>query len=104
MRLLERRSLSAVVDVVCDPSQLPWTRDRPPAETRHSLLRAYGANAFKSLARSHPLVFARHHPDLCVLEDGTVAARDEGDAAAQRPDDQIYCQFSSFSSPTTPHV
>ncbi len=97
MRLLERRSLSAVVDVVCDPSQLPWTRERPPAETRHSLLRAYGANAFKSLARSHPLVFERHHPDLRVLEDGTVAARDEGD-------DQIYCQFSSFSSPTTPHV
>ena len=97
-------SLSAIVDVVCDPSALPWTRDRPPAETRHSLLRAYGANAFKSLARSHPLVFARHHPDLCVLEDGTVAARDEGDAAAQRPDDQIYCQFSSFSSPATPHV
>ena len=57
-------SLSAVVDVVCDPSLLPWTRDRPPAETRHSLLRAYGANAFKSLARSHPLVFERHHPDL----------------------------------------
>ena len=69
-------SLTAVVDVVCDPSLLPWTRDRPPAETRHSLLRAYGANAFKSLARSHPLVFERHHPDLCVLEDGTVAARD----------------------------
>ena len=97
-------SLSAIVDVVCDPSLLPWTRDRPEPEKRHSLLRAYGANAFKSLARSHPLVFARHHPDLCVLEDGTVAARDEGDAAAQRPDDQIYCQFSSFSSPTTPHV
>ena len=47
-------SLSAVVDVVCDPSLLPWTRDRPPAETRHRLLRAYGANAFKSLARSRP--------------------------------------------------
>ena len=73
-------------------------------DRRHSLLRAYGANAFKSLARSHPLVFARHHPDLCVRDDGTVAARDEGNAAAQRPDDQIYCQFSSFSSPTTPHV
>ena len=26
----------------------------------------------------------------------------EGDAAAQKPDDQIYCQFSSFSSPTNP--
>ena len=30
-----------------------------------------------------------------------VLAKD-GDAAAQRPDDQIYCQFSSFSSPTNP--
>ena len=69
-------SLSAIVDVVCDPSRLPWTRDRPPTETRHSLLRAYGANAFKSLARSHPRVFERHHPDLYVKEDGTVAARD----------------------------
>ena len=68
-------SLSSVVDVVCDPSELPWTRARPPPEQRHSLLRAYGANAFKSLARSHPLVFERHHPDLHVKEDGTVAAR-----------------------------
>ena len=69
-------SLSAIVDVVCDPSLLPWTRDRPEPEKRHSLLRAYGANAFKSLARSHPRVFERHHPDLYVKEDGTVAARD----------------------------
>ena len=69
-------SLNAVVDVVCDASALPWTRERPPPEQRHSLLRAYGANAFKSLARSHPLVFARHHPDLYVCDDGTVAERD----------------------------
>ena len=53
--------------VVCDPSTLPWTRDRPPAETRHSLLRAYGATA-RQVARAEPsLVFARHHPDPRVL-------------------------------------
>ena len=69
-------SLSAVVDVVVDSTKLPWTRPGPAAAARHSLLRAYGANAFKSLARSHPEVFERHHPDLCVRGDGTVAARD----------------------------
>jgi len=61
------------VDVVVDASALPWTRERPAAAVRHSLLREYGANAFKSLARSHPLVFARHHPDLSVRGDGMVA-------------------------------
>ncbi len=37
----------------------------------------YGANALKSLARSHPAVFDRHHPDLRVLEDGRVVSREE---------------------------
>jgi len=32
----------------------------------------YGANAFKSLARSHPAVMVRHHPDLRVCEDGRI--------------------------------
>ena len=36
------------------------------------MLRQYGANALKSLARSHPAVFAAHHPDLRLLEDGQV--------------------------------
>jgi len=42
---------------------------------KNRLLEAYGANALKSLARSHPEVMARHHPDLVVLQDGTVARR-----------------------------
>lgn len=47
-----------------------------PAENR--LLPSYGMNAFKSLARSHPVVFARHHPDLQCLPDGQVVARKQG--------------------------
>ena len=45
---------------------------------RNAMLTEYGANALKSLARSHPAVFARHHPDLAVLEDGRVVRREEG--------------------------
>ena len=39
------------------------------------MLRQYGANALKSLARSHPAVFAAHHPDLQVDEGGLVTAK-----------------------------
>jgi hypothetical protein len=40
------------------------------------MLGCYGANAFKSLARSHPSVFRAHHPDLrlCRVGGGVVAA------------------------------
>lgn len=37
----------------------------------------YGTNAFKSLARSHPRVLARHHPDLALI-DGRVVVRARG--------------------------
>ena len=82
------------LEYVCEPMDLPpsvrWTRraGAPTAasgsaatlgdgekEKRNRLLEAYGANALKSLARSHPEVMARHHPDLVVLQDGTVARR-----------------------------
>ena len=36
------------------------------------MLREYGLNALKSLARSHPAVFAAHHPDLRLEEDGQI--------------------------------
>jgi len=37
---------------------------------------SYGTNAFKSLARSHPAVFQRHHPDLTLLsEEGRVVRK-----------------------------
>ena len=82
------------LEYVCEPMDLPpsvrWTRraGAPTAasaaaatpgdgenKNKNRLLEAYGANALKSLARSHPEVMARHHPDLVVLEDGTVARR-----------------------------
>ena len=43
----------------------------------NALLPEYGANAFKSLARSHPAVFAEHHPDLAVLDEGRVVRRED---------------------------
>ena len=39
------------------------------------IINVYGENAFKSLARSHPQVFAKHHPDLLVRSDGTIEER-----------------------------
>ena len=38
----------------------------------NKLINVYGENAFKSLARSHPKVFGKHHPDLIVKSDGTM--------------------------------
>lgn len=55
-------------------SQLASSR-RPSSESNR-LLASYGMNAFKSLARSHPKVFAQHHPDLRCLPDGEVVARE----------------------------
>ena len=62
---------------------LRWGRPRPEAveatdshgEGGNRLLGSYGANALKSLARSHPEVMSRHHPDLEVKPDGTVVRR-----------------------------
>uniref|UniRef100_A0A0G4I6L0 Fe2OG dioxygenase domain-containing protein n=1 Tax=Chromera velia CCMP2878 TaxID=1169474 RepID=A0A0G4I6L0_9ALVE len=39
---------------------------------KNRLIAQFGMNAFKSLARSHPEVMKRHHPDLRVCPDGTV--------------------------------
>ena len=71
------------IDAVVEPlsgvaDALPWERDARYDAERHwtrpnnAMLAAYGLNAFKSLARSHPAVFARHHPDLQVTADGQV--------------------------------
>jgi len=50
------------------PRVLPWERDEgDPQRWRMSnsrMLTSVGENTFKSFARSHPTVFARHHPDL----------------------------------------
>ena len=73
------------LDHVCEPIDLPesieWLRTKPTiinsmsshGEGSNALLPTYGANALKSLARSHPEVMKRHHPDLKVEKDGTVA-------------------------------
>ena len=65
------------------PETLTWLRPEPEdvAETGshgsggNRLIGEYGLNALKSLARSHPEVMARHHPDLEVMRDGSVARR-----------------------------
>lgn len=84
-------SLDAVVDRVVDPANIgPWSRPPPDdvAATdshgagRNKLVANYGINAFKSLARSHPKVFEKHHADLVVLPDGTVIRRCWGTLAS----------------------
>ena len=65
------------------PDTLTWLRPEPEdvAETAshgsggNRLIGEYGLNALKSLARSHPGVMARHHPDLEVTRDGSVQRR-----------------------------
>lgn len=71
-------ALEAVVEPLELPSHLPWEREPEYGQRtqwrrpQNALLAHYGANAFKSLARSHPAVFERHHPDLRLLDDGRV--------------------------------
>ena len=60
--------LEAVVRPLALPAELEWEREegerwRNPA---NELIAEYGANAFKSLARSHPAVLRRWHADLRV--------------------------------------
>ena len=69
------------------PDTLPWVARPKPEDMKtvaetdshgaggNKLLGSYGANALKSLARSHPEVMSRHHPDLEVKPDGTVVRR-----------------------------
>ena len=70
--------LSATVEPIKLPDTLPWERNREYDHMQHwrrpknAMLSEYGANAFKSLARSHPAAFARHHKDLSLLDDGRV--------------------------------
>jgi isopenicillin N synthase-like dioxygenase len=75
-------ALPSTIQPVELPAELPWEREREYDEQGHwrrphnAMIHEYGANAFKSLARSHPAVFARHHPDLRLLEDGRVVCAD----------------------------
>jgi isopenicillin N synthase-like dioxygenase len=60
--------------------RLCWTRGERPEwrdETQqlNKMLTSVGENTFKSLARSHPVTFARHHADLELLDDGRIIQR-----------------------------
>jgi isopenicillin N synthase-like dioxygenase len=70
--------LSATIEPIESiPESVSW--DRPKnSEEKHwrrasnAMLSTVGDNTFKSLARSHPRVFQRNHPDLVLLEDGRI--------------------------------
>ena len=68
--------LDAVIEPV-STNDLPWEREGQNQWRRkqNKLINCVGENAFKSLARSHPKVFARHHSDLRILEDGRIVMR-----------------------------
>jgi isopenicillin N synthase-like dioxygenase len=77
--------LSATVAPQPLPKDLEWESDREGKDSdaghwrmKHNVMLAtVGDNTFKSLARSHPAVFRRHHGDLQQLEDGRVVRRND---------------------------
>jgi isopenicillin N synthase-like dioxygenase len=58
---------------------LQWERpkDKHWRMTSNAMLTCVGDNTFKSLARSHPLVFQKNHDDLQLLPDGRVVRKEE---------------------------
>mmetsp|Transcript_3557 Transcript_3557/g.5462 ORF Transcript_3557/g.5462 Transcript_3557/m.5462 type:complete len:365 (+) Transcript_3557:83-1177(+) len=73
-------TLSAKVETLDISDRLCWDRDNQRQHWRrkdNSMLNVYGANAFKSLARSHPSVVSRHHGDLELLDDGRIELKDD---------------------------
>lgn len=65
-------------DLLENTPLVPWERPREYDHWRrpNNLMNpSVGENTFKSLARSHPKVFARHHPDLELLKDGKIEIR-----------------------------
>ncbi len=66
-------------DLLQKTDLVPWERPDGYSHWRrpNNLMNpSVGENTFKSLARSHPTVFARHHPDLEVLQDGRIVLRE----------------------------
>lgn len=68
------------LDTVMEPintDNLPWERRQENQRRRehNKLLGSVGSNSFKSLARSHPNVFQKHHNDLRILKDGRIVRR-----------------------------
>jgi isopenicillin N synthase-like dioxygenase len=89
--------LSATIEPLEESSSLQnvqWDRPRVTNDDRHwrrdnnAMLPTVGDNTFKSLARSHPEVFQRHHPDLMLLDDGRILPREsksETHTSIERP-------------------
>ena len=68
------------LDAVLEPiniKNLPWERvQQNQLRRKHNkLINCVGQNSFKSLARSHPNIFEKHHSDLTILKDGTIVKR-----------------------------
>ena len=64
-------------------SEVKWERHSSTDEAhwrnpQNAHIPEYGANAFKSLARSHPALFAAHHAYLRLLPDGRVVLAANG--------------------------
>mmetsp|Transcript_17608 Transcript_17608/g.42976 ORF Transcript_17608/g.42976 Transcript_17608/m.42976 type:complete len:348 (+) Transcript_17608:113-1156(+) len=73
-------TLEAVVSPLELSNSLPWERDELYEEqhwrrSNNLMMHEYGSNAFKSLARSHPAVFAQHHSDLTIMQDGRISRK-----------------------------
>ncbi len=66
--------LDHVMESMVNPEGLTWNRKGQNQWLRkeNTLMGSVGENSFKSLARSHPEVFKRHHKDLQILSDGRI--------------------------------
>lgn len=68
------------IDTVMKPintHHMIWTRGEEKQYRRkdNKLMGSVGENSFKSLARSHPKVFEKHHSDLKMLDGGQIVKR-----------------------------
>ena len=69
--------LDAIINPI-DENNLPrWDRltENQWRRDDNNMMASVGENSLKSLARSHPAVFERHHSDLLLLKDGRVVMR-----------------------------
>ena len=66
--------LDVVMRTMVNPEDLTWNRkgQNQWVRKKNAIIGSVGENSFKSLARSHPEVFIRHHGDLQILSDGKI--------------------------------
>jgi isopenicillin N synthase-like dioxygenase len=81
--------LSARIQPLVDASSidLEWRRRHGHKHWKrddNAMLETVGDNTFKSLARSHPRVFQKHHADLLLMPDGHIIRRVDANAAAAK--------------------